>query len=68
MYHSNGLYLYYLSLCTFHLPDVGFSQEPKHAASNKLIECSCYWPSCTSFLMFIYYNRVSCIKIFSSEI
>jgi len=30
-------------------------------------KCICDWSPCTSFLMFTYYNRMSCIKIFSSQ-
>jgi len=30
-------------------------------------KCSCDWPNCTSFLMFICYNTMSYIKIFSSD-
>ena len=43
-YHPNGLCLNYLSWCIFNLPDDGFSQKPKHVASNKTDrKFSCMW-------------------------
>jgi len=35
--------------------------------ATKWYKYSCDWSLCASFFMFTYYNRVSCIQIFSSQ-